>query len=249
MVLAWYITLPTLVALLAPAKGRFNVTAKGGLIKNKFVDWRISYPYLIFAILNLIGLIIGVINIYRLQGHLVILNLFCLIWLIYNTIIIGATLAVSIEQKQVRFSPRIDVSFKGVIKLADGRCYPCSVIDFSEGGLGVIVDHISDVKEIEKTQHLSLYLSDNKGECDIPVKVVHAYKNKIGLKILPMTYEQNINYVRVTFSRDSLWQEWNDKIKQDNILKSFFDVCIISLKGDYNMIFYILRTLKNSREN
>lgn len=84
------------------------------------------------------------------QGHLVILNLFCLIWLIYNTIIIGATLAVSIEQKQVRFSPRIDVSFKGVIKLADGRCYPCSVIDFSEGGLGVIVDHISDVKEIEK---------------------------------------------------------------------------------------------------
>lgn len=90
MVLAWYITLPTLVALLAPAKGRFNVTAKGGLIKNKFVDWRISYPYLIFAILNLIGLIIGVINIYRLQGHLVILNLFCLIWLIYNTIIIGA---------------------------------------------------------------------------------------------------------------------------------------------------------------
>ncbi|EHA8842387.1 UDP-forming cellulose synthase catalytic subunit [Escherichia coli] len=249
MVLAWYITLPTLVALLAPAKGRFNVTAKGGLIKNKFVDWRISYPYLIFAILNLIGLIIGVINIYRLQGHLVILNLFCLIWLIYNTIIIGATLAVSIEQKQVRFSPRIDVSFKGVIKLADGRCYPCSVIDFSEGGLGVIVDHISDVKEIEKTQHLSLYLSDNKGECDIPVKVVHAYKNKIGLKILPMTYEQNINYVRVTFSRDSLWQEWNDKIKQDNILKSFFDVCIISLKGYYNMIFYILRTLKNSREN
>lgn len=64
-----------------------------------------------------------------------------------------------------------------------------------------------------------------------------------------MTYEQNINYVRVTFSRDSLWQEWNDKIKQDNILKSFFDVCIISLKGYYNMIFYILRTLKNSREN
>lgn len=74
MVLARYITLPTLVALLAPAKGRFNVTAKGGLIKNKFVDWRISYPYLIFAILNVIGLIIGIVNVYSLQGHIAILN-------------------------------------------------------------------------------------------------------------------------------------------------------------------------------
>ncbi|EFO1595162.1 UDP-forming cellulose synthase catalytic subunit [Escherichia marmotae] len=244
MVLAWYITLPTLVALLAPAKGRFNVTAKGGLIKNKFVDWRISYPYLIFAILNLLGLIMGIVNFYNLQGHIAILNLFCLVWLLYNTIIIGATLAVSIEQKQVRFSPRIDVSFKGVIQLTDGRNYPCSVLDFSEGGLGVIIDNISDLKDFDKTQQLSLHLDDGYGKCDIPVQIVHAYNNKIGLKIMPMSHEQSINYVRATFSRDSIWQEWNDKISQDNILKSFFEISFISLKGYYNMIFYILQNIK-----
>ncbi|MEH5216927.1 PilZ domain-containing protein [Escherichia marmotae] len=244
MVLAWYITLPTLVALLAPAKGRFNVTAKGGLIKNKFVDWRISYPYLIFAILNLLGLIMGIVNFYNLQGHIAILNLFCLVWLLYNTIIIGATLAVSIEQKQVRFSPRIDVSFKGVIQLTDGRNYPCSVLDFSEGGLGVIIDNISDLKDIDKTQQLSLHLDDGYGKCDIPVQIVHAYNNKIGLKIMPMSHEQSINYVRATFSRDSIWQEWNDKISRDNILKSFFEISFISLKGYCNMIFYILQNIK-----
>lgn len=72
-----------------------------------------------------------------------------------------------------------------------------------------------------KAQQLYLYLDDSNGKCDIPVEIVHAYNNKIGLKIMPMSYEQSVNYVRATFSRDSLWQEWNNKIRRDNILKSF----------------------------
>ncbi|MCS5947330.1 hypothetical protein LNP05_01165 [Klebsiella pneumoniae subsp. pneumoniae] len=38
-VLAWYIAPPTFVALINPHKGKFNVTAKGGLVEEEYVDW------------------------------------------------------------------------------------------------------------------------------------------------------------------------------------------------------------------
>ncbi|EBC3500898.1 hypothetical protein CE838_05215 [Salmonella enterica subsp. enterica serovar Enteritidis] len=53
-VLAWYIAPPTLVALINPHKGKFNVTAKGGLVEEKYVDWVISRPYIFLVLLNLL---------------------------------------------------------------------------------------------------------------------------------------------------------------------------------------------------
>ena len=37
-VIAWYIAVPTTIALINPRKGKFNVTAKGGLITKQYVD-------------------------------------------------------------------------------------------------------------------------------------------------------------------------------------------------------------------
>lgn len=59
-VLAWYIAPPTLVALINPHKGKFNVTAKGGLVEEKYVDWVISRPYIFLVLLNLLGVAAGV---------------------------------------------------------------------------------------------------------------------------------------------------------------------------------------------
>ena len=53
-VLAWYIAPPTFVALINPHKGKFNVTAKGGLVEEEYVDWVISRPYIYLVLLNLV---------------------------------------------------------------------------------------------------------------------------------------------------------------------------------------------------
>lgn len=50
--LAWYIAPPTLVALINPHKGKFNVTAKGGLVEEEYVDWVIRGPTSSFVLLN-----------------------------------------------------------------------------------------------------------------------------------------------------------------------------------------------------
>ena len=59
-VLSWYILVPTTVALIFPHLGKFNVTAKGGTIDSKYLDWHISKPYLVLIALNFVGLAIGV---------------------------------------------------------------------------------------------------------------------------------------------------------------------------------------------
>jgi len=63
-VLASYITAPTLLALINPKLGKFNVTAKGGQISKDYFDYAISRPYLILLVLNLLGFVAGIVNIY-----------------------------------------------------------------------------------------------------------------------------------------------------------------------------------------
>ncbi|MCV5856668.1 PilZ domain-containing protein, partial [Escherichia coli] len=82
--------------------------------------------------------------------------------------------------------------------LTNGTRNPCSVIDFSEGGLGITLHGGVDNRNIEKNKPMTLYLHTGDEECAIPVEIVHAFKNKIGLKILPMTHKQHIDYVRAT---------------------------------------------------
>ncbi len=42
------------------AQRKFNVTAKGGLVEEKYVDWVISRPYIFLVLLNLLGVAAGV---------------------------------------------------------------------------------------------------------------------------------------------------------------------------------------------
>src|SRR5262249_39244180 len=55
-VLAPYILVPTLLALLNPRLGKFNVTAKGGVIARSYFDRRIALPLLLLLGLNVAGL-------------------------------------------------------------------------------------------------------------------------------------------------------------------------------------------------
>ena len=55
-VLAPYILVPTLLALVNPRLGRFNVTSKGGVINHSYFDFRMALPLLILLALNIAGL-------------------------------------------------------------------------------------------------------------------------------------------------------------------------------------------------
>ena len=59
-VLAPYIFLPTMLALMNPKLGSFNVTAKGGVVNRSFFDTRIAQPFLVLLFLNFLGLLCAI---------------------------------------------------------------------------------------------------------------------------------------------------------------------------------------------
>src|ERR1700722_1026584 len=59
-VLSPYILLPTMMAMINPKLGKFNVTAKGGVVKRTFFDSKIAQPFLALLVLNFAGLLVAI---------------------------------------------------------------------------------------------------------------------------------------------------------------------------------------------
>ena len=61
-VLAPYILLPTMLAIINPKLGSFDVTAKGGVVNRTFFDSRIAQPFLLMIGMNIVGMLMGIVR-------------------------------------------------------------------------------------------------------------------------------------------------------------------------------------------
>ncbi|HDO7193758.1 TPA: cellulose synthase, partial [Klebsiella pneumoniae] len=122
IVLAFHLVLPTLVTMIFPKRGKFNVTDKGGLLDVGYFDFTVVRPHLVVACLLALGVIVGIV---RAIGHdyfgsdpnVIALNVG---WGIYSLIFLLAAIAVARETRQVRKTIRIDVDIPVVIHYASG---------------------------------------------------------------------------------------------------------------------------------
>ena len=48
-----------MMALINPKLGKFNVTAKGGVVKRTFFDTKIAQPFLILLVFNIAGILVA----------------------------------------------------------------------------------------------------------------------------------------------------------------------------------------------
>lgn len=145
--LARYIAPPTFVALINPHKGKFNVTAKGGLVEEEYVDWVISRPYIYLVLLNLVGVAVGIWRFMYGPENEILTVWVSIVWVFYNLIILGGAVAVSVESKQVRRSHRVEMSMPAAIAREDGHLFSCTVHDYSDGGLGIKINGDAQVLE------------------------------------------------------------------------------------------------------
>ncbi|MGV2528258.1 UNVERIFIED_CONTAM: UDP-forming cellulose synthase catalytic subunit, partial [Bacillus thuringiensis] len=88
--LAWYIMRPVLVAFINPKMGKFNVTAKGGVIEKAYFDWTIARPYVVLLLLNLVGFAVGIGKLFFFSGDEVITLIINMVWTTYNVLLLGA---------------------------------------------------------------------------------------------------------------------------------------------------------------
>ncbi len=227
-VLAWYIAPPTMVALFNPHKGKFNVTAKGGLVEEEYVDWVISRPYIYLVLINLVGILVGVWRYFYGPANEVLTVFVSMAWVFYNLIILGGAVAVSVESKQVRRAHRVEMSMPAAIAREDGHLFSCTVHDFSDGGMGIKINGQSQVLEGQK---VSLLLKRGQQEYVFPTMVVRVSGNEVGLQLLPLSTQQHIDFVQCTFARADTWALWQDSFPEDKPLESLMDILKLGFRG------------------
>lgn len=227
-VLAWYIAPPTFVALINPHKGKFNVTAKGGLVEEEYVDWVISRPYIYLVLLNLVGVAVGIWRFMYGPENEILTVWVSIVWVFYNLIILGGAVAVSVESKQVRRSHRVEMSMPAAIAREDGHLFSCTVHDYSDGGLGIKIHGDAQVLE---GQNARLLLKRGQQEYAFPVRVARVNGSEVGLQLLPLTNQQHIDFVQCTFARADTWALWQDSFPEDKPMESLLDILKLGFRG------------------
>lgn len=233
-VLSWYIARPTTVALFAPHKGTFNVTAKGGLIEEEHYDWGISAPYLALVGLNILGIAFGLYRLFYGPSEelgSVAVNLF---WVLYNLLILGGAVAVAEEAKQVRKNHRVSVSIPMSLTLKSGHMIRCVMKDFSLGGIRV---ELPESVSLEYGHELGVVLQRGGQSYVFPMQVVYSQENIVGLKLMDLNTQQQIDYVQCTFARADTWAQWQSDYKRDKPLLSMYRVLQIGAEGYRRILF------------
>lgn len=238
-VLAAYVTVPTTVAMFKPRAGKFNVTAKGGLISKAYFDWSIATPYTVLVVLNLAGLVIGLGRLFVYNTHETGTVLLNLVWTIYSLLILGASMSVAAETRQVRRTQRVDTRLPAVLYLDDGRALHCECSDYSMSGLGLRVP--AGLALLAGTRiHVGLWAADQ--EHLFAAQVLINKGETLGLELEAMDEAQRVQLVQCTFARPDAWLNWKATQDADRPLQGLQEIAGLGL-GGYVKLAQSLREL------
>jgi cellulose synthase (UDP-forming) len=231
-VLAWYIMGPVLVALVDPKHGGFNVTDKGGIIDEKFFDWKLARPYIVLLTLNLAGMAYGIARLAMGEEGATTTVLINLMWTLYNVIITSAAVAVASETRQVRAEPRVAAKLPVRLTCADGRVIEGVTQDFSQKGMGLILPEGVSLPQGEQVQ-ISLFR--NQHSSVFPAVVVFSRGELAGVQFDALTLRQQSDLVRLTFSRADTWASTWGSGQVDTPLVALREVGRIGLRGIHEL--------------
>lgn len=215
-VMAFHLVLPTLLTMISPKHGKFNVTDKGGLLDAGFFDFNIVRPHVIAAVLLLLGVISGVTRMvahdyFGVDPYVVILNIG---WASFSLIILMAAIAVARETKQVRKNIRIDAQIPAVVHYASGISSRTQTVNLSMGGTQILAPDSRHEHDVIEAIDLSL----SSGTISLPVSVIATSEGIIRLKFDTIPLARRRELVRVVLSRADAWLQ--PEHKKDNPLRS-----------------------------
>jgi cellulose synthase (UDP-forming) len=227
-VLALFLVRVTIVTLASPRRGKFNVTAKGGLLENGYFDLRAVYPNLIMALFLIAGIMRGLISLIFFRTDLLVFQALLLntIWAVFSLLAVMAALAVGRETRQVRSRARVNAGLPVVIYLPDGRVVTGSTRDLSQGGGQMQVDRPDGVPSGAKI-HLEFTLGEEP--LLIPARVLRWDGQVLQVRFMPASITDEARVVQAVFGRADAWTDWAN-YRPDQPVMSLWRV-LVSIKG------------------
>lgn len=226
-VMAFHLVLPTLVTMLAPKRGKFNVTDKGGLLDVGFFDFNIVKPHLIIAVLMTIGIGYGIVraifhDYFGVDPRVVALNV---LWGGFSVLILLAAIAVAKETRQVRKTIRVEAAIPAIIHYANGISLRTTTIDISMGGVQLITPDERYLNEDIEDVEIQL----SSGAESFPVRQVSGDKERLRLQFKNLSLPRRRELVRIVLCRADAWI--GESYPQDNPLRSLASIvrCVFEL--------------------
>jgi cellulose synthase (UDP-forming) len=226
-VLAYYITIPTTLAIISPRLGSFNVTAKGGVIDGTYFDKKIARPYILLILLNLVGVAFGIQRIISGQAEPEVVGI-NLTWTVYNLTILSAALAVAWEKRQRRTFPRVVRRLPAVLWLGDGKTCVGHTLNVSMDGMAIATPTRVEV-EIGDTLHVALLDGE---ETPLPVEVVRRRDTVLHVRFVqPLAIPEESALVRTVFSPPTTWLDWTEGRRRDSPGRAIATIGAHALRG------------------
>jgi len=227
VVLAPYILFPTLLALINPRLGKFNVTSKGGVIRRSYFDRRMAIPYLLLLAFNVTGLVMAERRYVADPVHrdTVMMNA---AWCAYSTMILLAAASVAWEKRQLRSGACLRANVPTTLKPAGERSINGDTILISRTSVTVKLD---EPLELAPGMSISLILGDRRWHCEVAALVAHSAGRRQHLFLPDLTDEQERQIERLAYSRRKAGRTLRDLQLNDRPLRSLAQIFLLAVRA------------------
>ena len=246
-VLAPYIFLPTLLALFSTRTGKFNVTAKGGVIDHDYFDARIAQPFLVLLGFDLIGLLCAIpraiqfpafhvawwmsfinwpASIYD-GGHpgTIFMNV---LWLLFSVVLLGVATAVAWESRQRRQTVRMARAVPSDILLPDGYMAQGITCNLSNGGVQARIQGPIHAGVGDPVRFVFPLLD---GTATLPATVVAIEEEMLRAKFDSLNLQETEALTMILYSRADTWLGPREAREPDHPMRSLGRILRLSLYG------------------
>jgi cellulose synthase (UDP-forming) len=222
-VLLFHIMIPTLLALINPKAGSFNVTSKGGILESELYDTRVMRPLMILVMLLITAVGVGI---YRLSftelfpgdANVLLMNLF---WCCYSAFTVAAALAVGREPRQVRTAPRIRVRQPVALYFDGRRSLMGRTEDLSLGGGMLRMDDVA--AELMADEQVLINFEQIEGISSVPARIITVRGREVRIEFKPTSLDEERTIVSAVFGRADAWLNWDDR-PPDSLGKAMADL-------------------------
>lgn len=235
-VMAPYILLPTLTALVNPRRSRFQVTEKGGVVESEFYDARTALPYLLLLALNLFALLCAVLRIVQMhpiaaRGWMGVVSAWAAglhaasnagavwinaVWAVFNLVVLCVAAGVARESAQQRRSARVAVAVPADVVLADGTMAQGVTCDLSRGGMRAMTGEEPRAKAGDAVEFI-LPLLD--GTVTLPATVVSVKGGELRARFGELGLREAEALTTLLYSRADAWLGWGEGQEPGSLLR------------------------------
>ncbi len=223
--IAPYTAAVTMLALINPRLGKFNVTDKGTNLERARFDYKTSWPTLALLGLSAVALMIAFplrLLVYGWYGgdpaelDAILINS---VWALANFITLIAAACVAYEQPQLRAAPRVRRNHSCTL-ISEREAIGCRSKDLSESGIRVVMDKATNVPSVAQISIRSDFSLDaqmagtlvwhgltKSGEIEAAF-VFDRTSPEVNQKLVQLMFSGDRSWVEQTYPKDRVWRSF-----------------------------------------